>query len=98
MNLNVKVTVDEYELHSCDQHLISEGEHVTLSIVVWDKGENEKPYCYSIAYWVRDKEGYYLQFVGGRPFNEDMDVTKFWPLLEIGQKILDAYFDSTYDD
>lgn len=47
-------------------------------------------YCYSIALFVRDKEGYYeLSFVGDRPINlEEEDVTIFWKIISMGYNIL----------
>ena len=31
----------------------------------------KKEYCWTVAYWNKGKEGYDLQFVGGRPFDVD---------------------------
>ena len=66
-------------------------------IVKWDKmkldGE-EKEYCYTLATWQKDGEGWELRFVGSRPFELD-GIGIFWELADFGQKCLDALFDLT---
>ena len=47
-------------------------------------------YCYSIASFDWDKEGFYeLRFIGERPFNlEEEEKEIFWELISIGNNIL----------
>lgn len=58
-------------------------------IVVW-VNHKEEPYCFTILWWKRDKEGWYIEFVGSRPLDEDM--ANVWNLMRYGQAVLDAQF------
>ena len=86
--------IDDMELKSCDSHLLGLEDHETAEIVMWEFERTviETPYCYTIAYWVRNREGYYLKFVGNRPFDIRIDKIAFFKLAELGQKHLDEYF------
>lgn len=46
--------------------------------------------CYTILWWKRDKEGWYIEFVGARPLDHDME--DVWKMMRYGQSILDAQF------
>ena len=60
-----------------------------LHICLWDeKGE----YKWTIAYWVRDKEGYDLHFVGDRPLDRRVDWRNLEVVIRQGQKIADDRF------
>jgi hypothetical protein len=74
-------------VRSCDIHLLSVGVHVTAEVVKNELGGT----CYAIAYWVKNKEGFDLQFIGDRPFSESP--ADFMYLAQIGQEILDNEFD-----
>ncbi len=77
------------ELRSCARNLTCIGHPVTAEIVYW---MDEKS-CFTLAYWVMDREGFYLQFVGSRPLTYcDNCVDVFWKLVKKGQKKLDKYF------
>ena len=52
----------------------------------------------TIAYWIMDTEGYYLQFVGNRPFLDDIPSEDFMILAKIGQEILDIEFEQNQED
>jgi hypothetical protein len=86
MKFNIRI--DNLEIRSCNETLLSGGDHTTAEVVKWD-GE-ERPNCYTIAYWSKGGEGYELQFVGNRPF--DVDEKLFMELAKYGQLILDGYF------
>jgi len=75
------------EVHSCNIHLLSDGEHVTAEIVYW----MESGQCFTIARWIRHSEGFNLEFIGRRPFN-NIDVFTFMALAEIGQTKLEEYY------
>lgn len=60
-----------------------------LHICLWSK---EGKYKCTIAYWIRDKEGYELKFVGDRPLDSRVDWTKFKMIIKQGQKLADAKF------
>jgi len=48
------------------------------------------PHVFTILWWKRDKEGWYVEFVGARPLDQDMkDVVN---LMRYGQSVLDAQF------
>lgn len=82
--------IDDLELRSCGEHLLLDCEHNTAEIIQWDKTINDEVYCCVVAYWQKDSEGYYLRFVGDRPFNTNKEV--FMQLAEQGQRILDNIF------
>ena len=87
-----------YELRACPTQLawFDENEpNATIDLVKWDVNSYGEKYCYSLAYWRRDSEGYYLHFVGNRPFPyiDTEDITIVWKALKIAQKVLDAWFD-----
>lgn len=65
-------------------------------IIFWDKDRNGNEYCYTLAFYYSNNEGYYVQFVGDRPFKLDgYDV--FWHILQYGQSVLDAKFMLEYN-
>lgn len=72
----------------------------TIDVVMWHKDAYGKPYCFSIAYFVRDCQGYYLKSVGARLFMyvDDSCVPELWEALSKAQSVLDAWFDETEDD
>ena len=85
------------EVRSCSTKLTSTGEHTTAEIVMYAAHfSTRKEYCYTLAYWVRDSEGYSLRFIGNRPLEDDVSYTIFHYLAKYGQMQLDAYFDVFY--
>lgn len=56
-------------------------------------GKDGKESCIVIAYWQKNNEGYYLQFVGDRPFHSAIDREDFWRLAKFGQHYLNALFE-----
>lgn len=62
-------------------------------IVCWKKWDSIEESCYTLLYWKRDSEGWYVQFVGSRPFEDDeWDHDMLWALMRYGQSIADAEF------
>jgi len=60
-----------------------------LHICLWnEKGE----YKWTIAYWQKDKEGYFLVFVGNRPLNKRVKWKKLKAIIKQGQAIADKRF------
>ena len=46
-------------------------------------------YCYTLLWYLKNKEGYYIQFIGDRPLvYEDQEL--LWKMMNYGQKVLDA--------
>lgn len=95
--------IGNIELRACPHSLArlrDDDPNTTINIVMWQKDSNGKPYTFSIAYWKRDKEGYYIHFVGARPFLyvDESRVPELWEAMQEAQKVLDAWFDETEED
>jgi hypothetical protein len=46
-------------------------------------------YCYTLLWYHKNKEGYYIQFIGDRPLVfEDQEL--LWKMMKYGQTVLDA--------
>lgn len=68
----------------------------TIELVKWYYNkEDDRHYCFTLAYWIKDDDGYFLNFVGGRPFEEIdvLDVGMVWKKLKEAQKVLDKFWD-----
>lgn len=59
-------------------------------IVRWAKNGDGTEYCYTLLWYKRDSEGFYVEFVGRRPFDDDS--ANLWEIMEYGQEVLDAEF------
>jgi len=59
-------------------------------IIRWAKNGDGTEYCYTLLWYKRDNEGFYAEFVGRRPFDDDSE--GLWELMEYGQDTLDAEF------
>ena len=81
------VRIKNVEVRSCNDNLMSYEPHTTAEIIKWDDRT-----CFTIASWRRDSCGYYLRFVGSRPFSSCGGVV-FWLLGTIGQEHLDKHFE-----
>lgn len=86
-----------YELRACPKRLARftpDEPNETVDLVLWDKNGEGKDYCFSLAYFVKDSCGYFLKFVGNRPFEyiAKEDVPIVWDALNAVQLILDAFF------
>jgi len=86
----IQLRFSSLEVRSCNSSLCLSSPYTTLEVVYWE--ENNKN-CYTIAYWLLDKEGYYLKFVGSRPFGKEIDSNLFWKITKIGQDFLDDIFE-----
>jgi hypothetical protein len=64
----------------------------SAEIVQWTTVDKDDPFCWTIAYWNKSSDGYYLQFVGGRPFEANVDPAIFMQLAQRGQKLLETFF------
>ena len=64
-----------------------------LHIHLWaENGE----YKWTIAMWIRGKEGYSLEFIGGRPLDKRVKWKAFKKLIKQGQKLADKKFDAEH--
>ena len=61
-----------------------------LHICLWSE---DGTYKWTIARWVKDKEGYSLEFVGSRPLHERVKWKKLKAIIEQGQAIADKRFE-----
>ena len=59
-------------------------------IVRWAKNGDGTEYCWTLLWYRQDKEGYFVEFVGRRPFDNNSD--NLWEMMEYGQEVLDAEF------
>ena len=59
-------------------------------IVRWQV-QGEKEFCYTLLWFKKDDEGYYIQFVGARPL-EIEDRETLWKLMDYGQAVLTAEY------
>ena len=60
-------------------------------IVCWVKKIDNSEFCYTLAYWDEDSEGWDLKFVGDRPFDYDnVDPKLFWELARMGNTVANA--------
>lgn len=58
-------------------------------IICWSHNGGKSEFCYTVLWFKKDNEGYYIEFVGDRPLKvEDRDT--LWNLMEYGQTVLDA--------
>lgn len=91
----LSLRIGNLELRTCDENLLQRREIVTAEVIRWEK-QTDKPgeYCYVLAMWRKGKEGYSLEFIGGRPFDANRDV--FWRLAVFGQEHLDAAWESEH--
>lgn len=64
-----------------------------VELVKWDTTDSGRRYCYTVAYFRRDSDGYYsLNFVGDRPFTDiaELDVQSVWKELFLTQLMLNG--------
>ena len=61
-------------------------------IIRWQDSKDFGKTCYTLAWWIKDKEGYNIQFLGDRPLSYEVDQDYFWELVKYGQKICEAKF------
>lgn len=92
--MNFSIRIDNLEVRSCGEHLLQKNPHNTAEILRWEFHENDPgvEFCYVLAYWVKNKEGYDLSFVNDRPFDKDIPDDTFMFLAGEGQKILNTEF------
>ena len=98
--MKFSIRIKDLEVRSCGKGLILDKIHDTAEIIKWsmatynhDDEHQKKNYCYVLAYWTKEKEGYDLKFVGSRPFDNLVDRHHFWTLAKIGQEFLDIWFE-----
>ena len=87
--------IGDLEVRTCNKSLIGSGQHTTAEIIRWHEGKDT---CHTLAYWVKDDDGFYLKYVGSRPLKDDRcDPDTWWRLTKAGQDYLD-YCGDIHDD
>ena len=66
-------------------------------IVAWQSKGNGEEYCYTLLFWRKGSEGYFIEFVGGMPLNKYIDKDILFKLMRYGQAVLDAAFEVEYE-
>lgn len=102
MELNFSWKYKDYELRACPKCLVKTriyDKNETIDFIKWATNSDDKKYCFSLAYWRREDEGYELKFVGNRPFDEieTEDIEKVWGALRMAQNVLNEWFKLAYD-
>lgn len=97
MELDFSFKYKDYEIRACPIHLARfspEEKNETVDFVKWEIDSTGRKYCFSLAYFERNSEGYHLHFVGSRMFEyiASEDVKVLWRALEQAQEILDKFF------
>ena len=92
----LSMRLGDLELHTYDNALMKSGEPTTAEVLRWAEGSKGK-YNYTLAYWERDSEGFFMKFIGGRPFSMDVDHALFWTLCKQWQEHLDKHYDAEED-
>ena len=90
--MKFSIRIDQLELRTCNNHLTLEQPYTTAEIVAWVDSPGKKSYCYTIARWEKDSEGYSLKMIGNRPFDKDIEQSTFMFLAKQGQTGLDYEF------
>ncbi len=83
----LSLRIGDLELRTCDENLLQRRALTTAEVIRWEKRDAAPEFCYVLAMWRKGKEGYSLEFIGGRPF--DAPEKTFWRLAKFGQESLD---------
>lgn len=97
LTLEFRWRYQSYEIKAVPQRLARltpDEPNVTIELLKWDVDSQGKEFCFTLAYFVKDDEGYDLKFVGDRPFEyiDQFDLPAVWEALQSAQKTLDAWF------
>ena len=98
-DINFNWRFDEYEIRVHQGRPADAGQtpRVPIELVKWDEAHGT---CFTLAWWKATDEGYELEFIGSRPFeNIDADdIAVIWPQLRAAQRMLDAYHEAWAGD
>ena len=59
-------------------------------IIRWVEQSGKDPFCFTVIWWKRNSEGWNIEFIGARPFEQETD--DIWNLMKYGQSVMDAVF------
>lgn len=62
-------------------------------IVRWQTDSTGQEFCFTLLWWFKNREGYYVEFVGDRPFQSEINQQLLWELMRFGQNLLNAQFE-----
>ena len=97
MTFNYNFKYKDYELRACPKGLAKFNDedalNETIELVKW-RFNDKDPYCFTIAYWKKNDEGYNLHFVGERfvKYILSEDVSILWKALASAQSFLDSWY------
>lgn len=97
MTFDYNFKYKDYELRACPKSLAKfndeDAPNETIELVKW-RFNDKDPYCFTIAYWKKDDEGYNLYFVGERfvKYILSEDVPILWKALTSAQSFLDSWY------
>lgn len=84
-----------YELRACPKKLVRfhDEPNETIDFVKWELDSNGKRYCYFLAYWIKNSQGYELHFVRDELFKDikPEDIKVVCKALDMAQKTLDRW-------
>ena len=97
MTFNYNFKYKDYELRACPKGLAKSDDgnepNETIELVKW-RFNDKDPYCFTIAYWKKDDEGYNFHFVGERfvkyILSEDLPI--LWKAITSAQSFLDSWY------
>lgn len=86
--------IENLEVHSCNDHLLLDGEHTKIEIIKWEAykhipGIDRGEYCYTIAYFTPTKDGWDLICLPERY----IEVVQNREYLEIFNTLVEAAYD-----
>lgn len=84
---SINIKYKDFEFRTVNKFLTLKGQLSTVELVKWN-GDN----CYTLLYWVKDDDGYYIKFVGDRPIGnivDKQDIIKIWEYISMIQRFLD---------
>jgi hypothetical protein len=77
--------IEEFEFRRNENHEYSRDPE----IVQWATDQNGKEYCFTLLWFKRGIEDWYIEFVGDRPLTVENRET-LWKMMEYGQTVLDV--------
>lgn len=61
-------------------------------LVAWNQEDTlAGEFCYTLLWWRKDNEGYYIEFVGDRPLQHE-DQESLFKMMKYGQSVLTAQY------
>lgn len=97
MTFNYNFKYKDYELRARPNGLAKfndeDAPNETIELVKWCFNDKD-PYCFTIAYWKEEGEGYNLHFIGERfiKYILSEDVSILWKALASAQSFLDSWY------